>query len=91
MAIHEGGVLFYNAATGEGATARLDGAGNYQFVGALSGFGRWTHVTGTASGGVLFCNVETGEGATAQLDGAGNYQFVGALSGFGRWTHITGL
>jgi hypothetical protein len=39
-------VLFYNAETGEGATARLDSAGNYQFVGAISGFARWTHIAG---------------------------------------------
>ena len=43
---NSGALLFVNVETGEGATALLDGAGNYQFVGALSGFGRWTHIAG---------------------------------------------
>ncbi len=41
-----GKILFYNAASGEGATALLDDAGNYSFVSSISGFGVWTHVTG---------------------------------------------
>jgi hypothetical protein len=42
-----GGVLFYNASTGDGATARIDSAGTYQFVGSISGFARgWTHIAG---------------------------------------------
>jgi hypothetical protein len=40
-------VLFYNASTGEGATARIDNAGTYQFVGLISGFAQgWTHIAG---------------------------------------------
>jgi hypothetical protein len=70
----EGSLLFYNAGNGEGATSRLDKAGNYEFVSGISGFATgWTHITGTAGGGVLFYNASTGLGATARLDGAGNY------------------
>jgi hypothetical protein len=43
---NSGALLFVNVETGEGATAVLDGAGNYQFVGALSGFSKWTHIVG---------------------------------------------
>jgi len=88
----EGSLLFYNAGSGEGATARLDSAGNYEFVGGISGFAtRWTHITGTAGGGVLFYNASTGLGATAQLDNAGNYSFVSEIPGFAPgWTHIAG-
>jgi hypothetical protein len=40
-------LFFYNAASGLGATALLDGAGNYQFVSSISGFARdWTHIDG---------------------------------------------
>ena len=83
-------LLFYNAETGDGATAVLDGAGNYTFVASIPGFATgWTHITGTASGGVLFYNASTGLGATAVLDGAGNYTFVGSIPGFATgWTHI---
>jgi hypothetical protein len=86
-------LLFYNAASGESATARLDGAGTYTFVGSLSGFARgWSRITGVSTGGVLFYNASTGEGATARLDNAGTYTFVGSLSGFATgWTHIAGL
>jgi hypothetical protein len=87
---NSGSLLFVNVDTGEGATAKLDSAGNYHYVGALSGFGKWTHIIGAASGGVLFVNVDTREGATARLDSAGYYQYVGALSSFGKWTHIVG-
>ena len=56
-------LLFYNAETGDGATAVLDGAGNYTFVASIPGFATgWTHITGTASGGVLFYNASTGLG-----------------------------
>ena len=41
-----GGLIFVNAKTGEGATARLDRAGNYASVGRISGFGAWTHIVG---------------------------------------------
>jgi hypothetical protein len=41
-----GGVLFYNASTGMGATAFLDAAGNYQYVSSIPGFGYWTHIVG---------------------------------------------
>ena len=83
------GLLFYNAANGQGGTARLDGAGKYQFVGGLSGFGAWTHIVGTAGGGVLFYNASTGDGATARIDSAGAYQFVDSIHGFAKgWTHI---
>ena len=40
-----GGVLFYNASTGEGAIATIDGAGNYSFTRALHGFSPWTIIT----------------------------------------------
>jgi hypothetical protein len=43
---NSGALLFVNVGTGEGATAVLDSAGNYQFVGTLSGFGKWTHIAG---------------------------------------------
>jgi hypothetical protein len=93
VAINKGSLLFYNAAGGEGATARLDSAGNYEFVRSISGLApEWTHITGTASGGVLFYNASTGDGATARIDSAGTYQFVGLISGFAKgWTHIAGL
>jgi hypothetical protein len=86
----QSGLLFYNASTGEGATATLDSIGNYSFVGAISGFSKgWTHITGTEFGGVLFYNASTGEGATATLDSNGNYSFVGDIHGFSTgWTHI---
>ena len=83
-------LLFYNNSTGEGATALLNSAGKYQYVGSISGFGRWTHITSANQGSLLFYNASTGEGATARLDSAGNYQYVGSISGFGRWTHIVG-
>jgi hypothetical protein len=88
---HSGALLFVNSETGAGATAVLDSAGNYRFVGPLSSFSSWTHITGTPSGGVLFVNSETGVGATAVLDDGGNYRFVGSLSGFSSWTHIAGI
>ena len=86
-------VLFYNAASGEGATARLDNAGNYTFVGNIPGFSKgWTHIVGTAGGGLLFYNAASGEGATARLDNAGNYTFFGNIPGFSKgWTLIAGL
>jgi hypothetical protein len=43
-------VLFYNSSSGEGATARLDNAGNYTFVGAIEGFSKdWTHIQGAGT------------------------------------------
>jgi len=86
-------LLFYNAASGESATARLDSAGTYLFVGSIPAFATgWTHITGTASGGVLFYNASTGDGATARIDSAGTYSFVASIPGFARgWTHIAGL
>lgn len=86
-------LFFYNAASGLGATALLDGAGNYQFVRAVPGFARgWTHVAGASNGALFFYNAFTGNGATARIDSAGNYQFVSAISGFAKdWTHIDGL
>jgi V8-like Glu-specific endopeptidase len=83
------GLLFYNAATGEGATSRIDAAGNYTFVGSISGFSTdWTHIVGASNGGVLFYSASTGLGATATIDTAGNYTFVSTIPGFGLWTHI---
>jgi len=86
-------LLFYNAASGEGATARLDSAGTYGFVGSIPGFAKgWTHITGTANGGLLFYNASTGDGATARIDSAGTYTFVSSIPGFARgWTHIAGF
>ncbi len=85
-----GQILFYNAANGEGATSRIDPAGNYTLVGGLSGFATvWTHVVGSRNGSVLFYSPSNGIGATSTIDAAGNYAFVGGLSGFGLWTHIT--
>jgi hypothetical protein len=84
------GVLFYNSSNGEGATARLDGAGDYTFVGNISGFATWTHIVGTASGGLLFYNAANGDGAAARLDGAGHYAFVRNIPDFAKWTIIAG-
>jgi hypothetical protein len=40
-------LLFYNAGSGIGATARLDGAGNYTFVASISRYSTdWTHIAG---------------------------------------------
>src|SRR5262245_50810644 len=73
-----GALLFYEATSGGGATARLDGTGKYTYVGSLSGFStQWTHVVATAGGGVLFYDASTGNGATARLDNAGKYTYVG--------------
>ena len=70
-----GSMLFYNASTGNGATAWLDSAGNYQFVSAIPGFALgWTHVVSANGGSLLFYNAATGQGATARLDSAGNYR-----------------
>jgi hypothetical protein len=41
-----GAVLFYNASTGVGASARIDPAGNYTFVRSIPGFSTWTHIAG---------------------------------------------
>ncbi len=83
-------ILFYNAATGDGATSRLDGDGAYEFVGAIPGFSTgWTHIRGTANGGLLFYNASTGEGAVSRLNDAGEYTFVDAIHGFSEgWTQI---
>jgi hypothetical protein len=87
-----GGLLFYNASTGDGASARLDAAGNYGFVGNIPGFARgWTHIVAANVGSLLFYNATNGAGATARLDSAGRYTFVGNISGFATgWTHIVG-
>jgi hypothetical protein len=43
----DGRLLFYNARSGLGATAVLDSAGNYTFVGSIPGFARgWTQIAG---------------------------------------------
>jgi len=90
--MYPGKILFYNAADGLGATARLDAGGNYTFVSTLPGFATgWTHIVGASNGGVLFYNASTGLGATARLDAGGNYTFVSSLPGFAPWTHIAGL
>ena len=83
-------VFFYSAASGEGATARVDGLGNYTFVGGISGLARgWTHVVGASNGAMLFYNASTGDGATARIDSAGSYQYVGSVAGLAKgWTHI---
>ena len=76
-------LLFYNAASGDGATARLDGAGNYQFVSSIrDSHAEWIYIAGASNGSMLFYNASTGNGATAWLDSAGNYQFVSAIPGF---------
>jgi len=75
-----GKILFYNAGSGEGAIARLDGPANYTFVSSIPGFARgWTQVVGASNGAVLFYNASTGAGATARIDNAGNYSFVGSI------------
>jgi hypothetical protein len=88
-----GKILFYNVATGLGATARLDASGNYTFITSIPGFSTgWTHIVGTSNGGVLFYNASTGDGATARLDADGNYTFVASIPGFSTgWTRIMGL
>ena len=84
--------LFYNAAIGLGATARLDSAGNYQFVGAIpDSRDVGARIVGTSDGGLLFYKSSTGLGATARLDSGGTYQFVSTIPGFATgWTHIAG-
>src|SRR5262249_44375008 len=57
-------LLFYNASTGAGATAKIDSSGNYTFIGNVSGFSRgWTHLTAVNRGALLFYNASTGAGA----------------------------
>jgi hypothetical protein len=42
-----GGVLFYNSSAGEGATAKLNSAGKYTYVGPIHGFAKgWTNISG---------------------------------------------
>ncbi|HVH97526.1 MAG TPA: hypothetical protein VM869_02405, partial [Enhygromyxa sp.] len=84
--------LFYDATTGLGATATLDGDGTYGYVGSIPGFSTgWDQIVGTDQGGLLFYDADTGAGATATLDIAGNYAYVRELSGFSQgWTHIVG-
>lgn len=87
-----GRLLFYDGGSGEGATARLDGA-NYVFVASIAGFATgWTPVVGASNGAVLFYNASTGAGATARIDNAGNYTFVSSIPGFATgWTQIAGV
>ena len=87
-----GGILFYNSANGNGATALLDNVGNYSFVGNIQGFAQgWTHIASCNDGSLLFYNSANGNGATALLDNAGNYSFIGNIQGFAQgWTHIIG-
>ena len=90
----DGGVLFYNAESGEGGTASLDNAGHYSYVGPIHGFsGGWTHIVGTPAGGLLFYNAASGEGKTGSLDNAGHYSDVGPpIHGFSKgWTHTAGV
>ena len=75
-----GGVLFYNASTGE-ATATIDGNGSYTFVGPLHGFAqRAGHTSPPPATSCSSTTCSTGEGATATLDINGNYRFVGLPS-----------
>jgi hypothetical protein len=86
-------LFFYNAASGLGATALLDSAGNYQYVRAIPGcVTGWTHITGASNGALFFYNSSTGLGATALLDGAGNYRYVSVIPGFATgWTRVEAL
>jgi hypothetical protein len=87
-----GSLLFVHNDTGRGATALVDGEGNYTTVSSISGFSAgWTHVTGTSNGGVFFYDASTGDAATASVDAAGTYTFVGSLPRLVTgWTLITG-
>jgi hypothetical protein len=50
-AVATGGILFYNANTGAGATGRIDEAGNFITlrVYPAGSFSKWTHVVATMS------------------------------------------
>ena len=92
VAAGQGALFFYNASTGLGATATLDGQGKYLYIGDIPGFAkRWTHIVSTSDGALFFYNASTGLGATATLDGQGKYHYIGDISGFATgWTHIVG-
>src|SRR5262249_28186901 len=83
-------LLIYNAESGNGVSALLDSAGNYQYLSNLPGFAKgWTHVVGARNGALLFYNASTGDGAIARFNSAGAYQFVKSVPGFARgWTHV---
>ena len=86
-----GSLFFYNAALGEGKTARIDKYGNYREVATIPGFSSWTHVVSANRNALLFYNAETGGGATAWLDDQGGYHYGVPIDGFRTgWTHIAG-
>jgi hypothetical protein len=83
-------ILFYNARTRAGATARIDDAGVLQPLHEIPAddLELWTHL---ASDGrfVLFYNADSRTGATARIDDAGVLGDQQPLTAdYGPWTHL---
>ena len=83
-------ILFYNARTRGGATARIDDAGvlHPQHQIPADDLELWTHL---ASDGrfILFYNADSRTGATARIDDAGVLGDQQPLTAdFGPWTHL---
>jgi hypothetical protein len=90
-----GSLLFVHNDTGVGATALVDGEGNYTFVGKISGlfptdpFMTWDTIVGTRGGVLFFYNPLSGAAASGSIDRAGTYEFIRSLTGFApHWNHI---
>lgn len=87
---NSGGLLFYDAPTGEGASASVDPVRGYRFGAAISGFAQgWSHITPYGKEFVLFHQRKSGVAALSRVDGAGGYEFISAVQPVAAgWTHV---
>ncbi len=87
---NSGGLLFYDASIGEGASASIDPARGYRFGAVISGFTReWNNITPYGEEFVLFYKRENGVAALSRVDGAGRYEFISAVQSVkADWTHV---
>src|SRR5262249_6826074 len=90
-----GRMLFYDSATGRGATGFQDQDGTFTTLQNLQGFSRgWTHVVWVAHASdfsydvFLFYNANTAAGATGIVDANGRFTEWGQMGFSLGWTHI---
>lgn len=84
---NNGGLLFYNQATGAAYATYIDDAYVYHAVSPLSLGAGWTHVTTAGRGNYLFYRASTGEHMTATLSPTG--VFTQKATGNGLDTNLT--